>query len=94
MKVLSIQQPWASLIVQGHKRIETRSWNTKYRGDILIHASIGKMYNNIPDNNIFWTFYHLLFAQNKMEPIEHLPFGAIIASNANIDERNNSFFMM
>lgn len=40
MKVLSIQQPWASLIVAGHKKIETRSWNTKYRGELLIHASM------------------------------------------------------
>ena len=39
MKVLSILQPWASLVVHGHKRIETRSWNTKYRGELLIHAS-------------------------------------------------------
>lgn len=39
MKVLSIQQPWASLIVQGHKKIETRTWATKYRGPLLIHAA-------------------------------------------------------
>lgn len=42
MKVISIMQPWATLIVLGHKKIETRSWNTKYRGEILIHASAGK----------------------------------------------------
>lgn len=41
MKALSILQPWASLVVLGHKKIETRSWNTKYRGPILIHASLG-----------------------------------------------------
>lgn len=39
MKAISILQPWASLVVHGHKRIETRSWNTKYRGELLIHAS-------------------------------------------------------
>jgi len=39
MKVISILQPWASLVVLGHKKIETRSWNTKYRGELLIHAS-------------------------------------------------------
>lgn len=39
MKVISIQQPWATLIMIGAKRIETRSWATKYRGPILIHAS-------------------------------------------------------
>lgn len=39
MKVISILQPWATLSVIGAKKIETRSWNTKYRGEILIHAS-------------------------------------------------------
>ena len=39
MKVLSIRQPWASLIVEGYKKYEFRSWKTKYRGKILIHAS-------------------------------------------------------
>ncbi|WP_333861860.1 ASCH domain-containing protein [Clostridium sp.] len=38
MKVLTINQPWASLIVLGEKKIETRSWSTKYRGALLIHS--------------------------------------------------------
>lgn len=42
MKVISLLQPWASLVVLGHKKIETRSWNTLYRGDVLIHASSNK----------------------------------------------------
>ena len=39
MKMLSIRQPWASLIASGAKGIENRSWPTRYRGPILIHAS-------------------------------------------------------
>lgn len=42
MKALSIRQPWAWLIVNGYKNIENRSWNTKYRGPVLIHASARK----------------------------------------------------
>lgn len=38
MKCISIQQPWASLIVQGLKEIENRDWTTRYRGPLLIHA--------------------------------------------------------
>lgn len=38
-KALSLLQPWASLVVHGRKTIETRSWSTKYRGPLLIHAS-------------------------------------------------------
>ena len=41
MKVLTIKQPWATLIMQGDKRFEFRSWQTKYRGDLLIHAGRG-----------------------------------------------------
>lgn len=41
MKVLTIKQPWATLIMEGHKRFEFRSWKTKYRGDLLIHAGKG-----------------------------------------------------
>ena len=39
MKTLSIRQPFASLICRGIKTIENRSWNTSYRGKLLIHAS-------------------------------------------------------
>lgn len=41
MKTLSIRQPWAWLIVNGHKDIENRSWPTRMRGPVLIHASKG-----------------------------------------------------
>ena len=40
MKVLTIKQPWASLIINGHKLYEFRSWKTNYRGKILIHAGL------------------------------------------------------
>jgi len=39
MKALSLKQPWAELILQGKKTIETRTWNTNFRGEFLIHAS-------------------------------------------------------
>lgn len=42
MKVLSIREPYATLILNGTKTIETRSFKTNYRGPILIHASLGK----------------------------------------------------
>lgn len=36
MKAISLHQPWASMIASGKKTIETRSWPTAYRGDLLI----------------------------------------------------------
>ncbi len=41
MRVLTLTQPWATLVAIGAKRIETRSWATKYRGPLLIHAAAG-----------------------------------------------------
>lgn len=39
MKAISIREPWAGLILAGRKTIETRTWATKYRGDLLICVS-------------------------------------------------------
>lgn len=38
MKTLTINQPFATLIVEGLKEYEFRTWKTNYRGEILIHA--------------------------------------------------------
>jgi len=38
LKAISIMQPWAWLIVNGHKDIENRDWATKFRGFVAIHA--------------------------------------------------------
>ena len=39
MKVISIKQPYASLIAYGYKKYEFRTWKTNYRGQIYIHAT-------------------------------------------------------
>jgi hypothetical protein len=39
MRALSLSQPWASLLILGHKRLETRSWQTSHRGLLAIHAA-------------------------------------------------------
>lgn len=49
MKVLSLTEPYATLIKDGKKKIETRSWKTNYRGKLYIHSSstkIPKEYKN------------------------------------------------
>ena len=45
-KVLSVRQPYASLLVNGIKDVENRSRRTNYRGTVLIHAS-AKMHDII-----------------------------------------------
>lgn len=39
MKVLTIREPFATLIKDKVKIYETRSWKTNYRGEIYIHAA-------------------------------------------------------
>jgi hypothetical protein len=38
VKALTVWQPWASAIAEGIKTIETRSWSTRHRGPLAIHA--------------------------------------------------------
>lgn len=45
MKALTLWQPWASLVGRG-KHHETRSWSTRYRGLIAIHAALRKPVTN------------------------------------------------
>ncbi len=42
LRALSVRQPWAWLIVNGYKDVENRSWATKHRGPLLIHAGSSK----------------------------------------------------
>ena len=42
MKVLSIRAPWAWAILEGHKRVENRTWQVKHRGPLAIHAGGSK----------------------------------------------------
>lgn len=69
MKALSLLQPWATLVVIGVKTIETRSWGTKYRGPILIHASQGKAGSIFASEPPFKKYIH---------EFKKLPFGSII----------------
>ena len=47
MKVLTIREPFATLIKNKKKYIETRSWKTNYRGEIYIHAGVSKISKDV-----------------------------------------------
>lgn len=79
MKVISLLQPWATLVVIGAKKIETRSWNTKHRGPILIHASSRKVTLNEGSTE----FWNMVFGLFPAKEYAKLPYGAIIGQ-ANI----------
>ena len=42
MKVLSITEPYATIIKEKKKKVETRSWKTNYRGELYIHENQNK----------------------------------------------------
>jgi hypothetical protein len=39
IKGLSLKQPYPELIISGRKTTELRKWNTRFRGEFLVHAS-------------------------------------------------------
>lgn len=43
IKVLTLIEPWATLIAKGIKKVETRSWKTNYKGELYIHSSKRKL---------------------------------------------------
>lgn len=71
MRVLSIQQPWAWLIVHGYKPIENRDWSTNVRGEIGIHA--GKTYDEDGERWVRRTFPSI-----PLPARESLPVGGIV----------------
>ncbi len=82
MKTISLLQPWATLIAIGAKQVETRSWATKYRGPLAIHASKGfsKELQKLVWTEPFMTA--LLGPGNKLAfgADFNLPLGAIIVT--------------
>ncbi|AIF51825.1 ASCH domain-containing protein [Pelosinus sp. UFO1] len=73
MKAITILQPWAGLIPAGAKTIETRSWSTKYRGPIAIHAAKDQDKKNE-------RIRHIVFRAERLGVIvPELHFGAVIA---------------
>lgn len=80
MKAITLQQPWASLIARGIKKYETRSWPTKYRGPIAIHA--GKQIDPGVLQYLFCPEIRdqLIGCDITLETFEELPRGAVIAT--------------
>jgi len=78
MKVLSLLQPWATLVTLGIKHTETRSWATSYRGEFLIHASAKWTVQGV---KLYWQIKR----QYNLPDIEDMPLGCIIGK-ATIDD--------
>lgn len=75
MRALTILQPYATLIVSGKKRVENRTWPTKYRGRLYIHAGKSR------------DLMHVIERDDGIEypPAGGLPFGAVIGVAVLVD---------
>jgi len=81
LRVLSLHQPWASLMVWGLKLFETRSWPTKYRGQLIVHAAKAHPYE-------YSDLYHDPYFEQAFEVIgnmNELPRGCVLGVVAVID---------
>lgn len=83
MKALTLTQPWATLIASGAKTIETRSWSTRYRGPLAIHA--GKGIGEFESEGALWVLalsepFRTALADADIYNPGTLPRGAIVAT--------------
>lgn len=80
MKIITLYQPWATLVAIKAKKIDTRSWGTKYRGPLGIHASVERKYIDMRSKHYVCDkepFYSILMNLNLDMP---LPRGFILAT--------------
>lgn len=67
MKCLTVCQPWASLIMDGRKRIENRTWSTTHRGILLIHAGSSRCFLGTD-------------ADRLIEDLDGVPYGCLLGT--------------
>ncbi|AJS59222.1 ASCH domain-containing protein [Paenibacillus sp. IHBB 10380] len=80
MKVITIIQPWATLIALGEKKFETRSWETKHRGELAIHAG-KKVDKDAWMNEVIY----MTLQKHGILTVNDLPTGVIVAI-ANLED--------
>jgi hypothetical protein len=76
MKAITIHQPWATLIVAGEKRYETRSWQTAHRGLLAVHAA--RKFTEDMRTLIGMDPFFQALARHGITKPEQLPKGAVI----------------
>ena len=61
MKVITVKQPYASLIAEGYKEYEFRTWKSSYRGELYIHAGLGV------DKEVEFSTYDILVNDTELK---------------------------
>jgi len=73
-KAITLYQPWASLWMLEEKRYETRSWATRYRGQLVIHAGKSKRFLHLCSE----PFFLEALKRHGLANPEALPLGAVL----------------
>lgn len=89
MRGFSLTQPWATLVAAGEKGIETRSWSTAYRGEVLIHAA--KRFPRECRELCWQQPFASALIRGKYVQLDELPRGVIVAvaELVRVDETKN-----
>lgn len=72
MRALTICQPYASLILDGSKRVENRTWETRYRGNLYLHAGASRRWLTLEKRE------GVQYDTTIGRPVADLPFGAVV----------------
>lgn len=80
LKAITVKQPWATLIAIGEKKFETRSWQTKHRGQIAIHA--GKSIDKEACEDVI---IKLVLKEYGIMSYKELPTGVVLATAELVD---------
>ena len=84
MKALSIRQPWAYMIMHYGKDIENRTWSTRVRGRVLIHASKGMTKGEWTE--AWWFAREFVGVDTTIRgPVKDINYGGIVGSVEIVD---------
>lgn len=71
INVLSLYAPWAVAIAIGHKKIETRSWKTEYRGELYIHTTKKTPKNILNEERNNYDLIYSMLQHNIHKPLSY-----------------------
>jgi len=77
LKAITLWQPWASAMAYQLKRNETRSYPTKHRGPLLIHAAAHKP-NRYDWDILTWAPIAKALAEKGITDTKHFPLGVAV----------------